>query len=95
MLSVIATLEAKEGRESELETVMRELGGQVLANEPGCKLYALHRAKAPRTYVMLERYVDREALAAHSQSAHFRGAMGRLLPLLAGAPKIEALEEVS
>lgn len=95
MLAVVATLEAKEGKESELEAVMQELAAQVLANEPGCKLYALHRAKAPRTYVMLERYVDRDALGAHSQSAHFKGAMGRLLPLLAGAPKIEALEEVS
>jgi len=95
MLAVVATLEAKEGKEAELEAVMRELAGAVQAHEPGCRLYALHRAKAPRTYVMLERYVDPAALAAHSQSAHFRGAMGKLLPLLAGAPRIEMLEEVA
>jgi quinol monooxygenase YgiN len=95
MLAVVATLEVKEGQEAAFEAVMKELAAQTLANEPGCKLYTLHTAKAPRTYVMLERYVDKEALAVHSASAHFRGSMGKLLPLLAGAPKIETLYEVA
>lgn len=94
MLAVIATLEVKEGMESEFEAVMKELAAKVTANEPGCSLYALYRAKAPRTYVMLERYADKDALAAHSQSDHFRGAMGRLMGCLGGAPKIETLQAV-
>ncbi len=94
MLAVVATLEVKEGMESEFESVMKELAAKVHANEPGCSLYALHRAKAPRTYVMLERYADPAALASHSQSDHFRGAMGRLMACLAGAPKIETLQGV-
>lgn len=95
MIAVIATLEAKEGKEAELESLMKELAEKVRANEPGCALYALHRAKAPRTYVMLERYADTAALAAHSSSPHFQAAMPRLGGCLAGAPKIERLDEVS
>jgi len=94
MVAVIATLEVKEGKEAEFEAVMKDLAAKTLANETGCELYALHRGKGERTYVMLERYVDRAALAAHSSSDHFRGAMPRLMPCLAGAPKIETLEEV-
>ncbi|HVP30216.1 MAG TPA: putative quinol monooxygenase [Myxococcota bacterium] len=94
MLAVIATLEVKEGKESEFESVMKELAAKTLANESGCKLYALHR-KSGRTYVMLERYIDRAALATHSASEHFRSMMPRLMPCLAGAPKIETMEEVS
>lgn len=94
MLAVIATLEVKEGKENEFEAVMKELATKTLTNEAGCKLYALHR-KAPTTYVMLERYVDRAALATHSASEHFRSMSPRLMACLAGAPKIETMEEVS
>jgi len=93
MLAVIATLDVKEGKESEFEAVMKELAAKTLANEPGCKMYLLHR-KAPHTYVMIERYVDRGALATHSASEHFKSMMPRLTPCLAGAPKIETMEEV-
>jgi quinol monooxygenase YgiN len=95
MLAIVATLVVKEGKEAEFEAVMKELMAQTRANEPGCKLYALHRAKAPRTYVMFERYDGKDSLAAHSQSAHFRGSMGKMLALLDGAPKIEMLDEVA
>jgi len=94
MLAVIATLEVKAGKESEFEAVMKELAAKTLANEPGCKMYSLHR-KGPTTYVMLERYVDRAALATHSASEHFRSIAPRLTPVLAAAPKIETLEEVA
>jgi quinol monooxygenase YgiN len=95
MVAVIATLEVKEGKEADFEVVMKELQAKTLANESGCKLYALHKGKGERTYVMLERYVDRAAVAAHSQSEHFRGVMPRLMPCLAAAPKIETFEELS
>jgi quinol monooxygenase YgiN len=95
MIAVIATLEAKEGKEAELESLMKELAEKVRSSEPGCALYALHRAKTPRTYVMLERYADGAALAAHSSTPHFQAAMPRLAGCLAGAPKIERLDEVS
>lgn len=94
MVAVIATLEVKAGKESEFEAVMKDLAAKTLSNEPGCKMYALHR-KGPTTYVMLERYVDRAALATHSASEHFRSVAPRLTPCLAGAPKIETLEEVA
>ena len=50
----------------------KELVAKVNANEPGCKLYALHHAEAPHTYVFMERYVDQAAVEAHRASEHFR-----------------------
>ena len=95
MLGVVATMQVKEGQEKAFETAMRDLQRQVQANEPGCKLYALHRAKAPRTYVMLERYESKAAFDAHGKTAHFQAAFPKLGALLAAPPKIEVLEEVA
>src|SRR5262249_44445434 len=63
MLGVVATLKVKPGMEREFEAVAKELVAKVNANEPGCRLYALHRldGDAP-TYVFMERYVDQAAV---------------------------------
>ena len=46
MLGVVATIKVKPGMEKEFETVAKELVAKVNANEPGCKLYALHKNEA-------------------------------------------------
>jgi len=94
VLGIVATMQVKEGQEKTFEAAMRELQRQVQANESGCKLYALHRAKAPRTYVMLERYETKAAFDAHAKTPHFQAAFSKLGALLAAPPRIEVLEEV-
>ena len=49
MLGVVATLRVKPGMEKEFEAVARELVAKVNANEPGCKLYALHHSRDAAT----------------------------------------------
>ena len=79
MLGVVATIRVKAGMESQFEAVAKELVAKVNANEPGCRLYALHHGEAPQTYVFMERYADQAAVersARRSVSASAAGSRG-------------------
>ena len=65
----------REAREALLKEE-QELVAKVNANEPGCKLYALHRNEAAGTYVFMERYTDQAAVEAHRATDYFK-ALGR------------------
>ena len=58
MLGVVATLKVKPGMEGEFEVVAKELAAKVNANEPGCKLYALHHGEASGTEILRLREVE-------------------------------------
>ncbi len=95
MVAVTATLKVKEGKEAELERVMKALAEQVLANEPGCEMYRLCRSKqSPQEYVVLERYVDDDALGAHANSDHFKAAIPEMMACCDGPPRILLFDEV-
>lgn len=94
MLGVVATLKVKPGMEREFETVAKELVAKVNANEPGCKLYALHRTDTPGTYVFMERYTDQAAVEAHRASEHFKSLGRKMGEYLEGRPEISRLTEV-
>lgn len=94
MLAVVATIKVKPGMEQQFESVAKQLVAQVNANEPGCKLYALHKGEAPLTYVFLERYVDEEAVKAHRASAHFKDLGRQMGAYMDGPPQIMRLAEV-
>ena len=64
MLGVIAKLTIKPGTNADFEATMKALQARVQADEPGNKLYALHKTADPNVYVMLERYDDQAALDA-------------------------------
>src|SRR5258705_10088366 len=73
MLGVVATLKVKPGMEREFEAVAKELVAKVNADEPGCRLYALHRLDGDKpTYVFMERYVDQAAVEAHRATEFFK-----------------------
>jgi quinol monooxygenase YgiN len=94
-IGVIATIPVQEGKNDEFEAVFNELAAQVLANEPGCRFYALNRSKTnPQLYKVLESYDDQAALTAHGQTEYFRAANGKLAAMVSGAPEIEYLDGV-
>ncbi|MGE0660710.1 MAG: putative quinol monooxygenase [Reyranellaceae bacterium] len=95
MLGVIATLRIKPGANAEFEKAMGELQKAVRANEPGNKLYVLHKTDDPTVYVMLERYENQAALEAHRASTHFKTLGAALGPHMAGRPEVKIMEEVS
>jgi quinol monooxygenase YgiN len=94
MIGVVATIKVKPGAGASFEAVAKELIAKVRANEPGCKLYVLHRAEAPDTYVFLERYTDAEAVAAHRASDYFKSLGRKMGEFMAGPPEVLRLTEV-
>lgn len=94
MLGVVATIKVKPGTGAQFEAVAKELVAQVRANEPGCKLYVLHRAEAADSYVFLERYVDQAAVEAHRKAEYFKTLGRRMGEFMAGPPEIVRLTEV-
>lgn len=94
MLGIVATLKVKPGMEQEFETVARQMVEKVRANEPGCTLYALHRAEAAGTYVFMERYVDDAAFEAHRKTEHMRTLGRKMGDYMDGRVELLRLREV-
>ena len=94
MIGVIAKLTIKPGTNADFETVMKALQTKVLADEPGNKLYALHKTDDVNLYVMLERYEDQAALEAHRAAPHFKELGRKLGDYLAGRPEVQLMQEV-
>src|SRR5262249_59173401 len=94
MLGVVATIKVKPGMETEFEAVAKELVAKVNANEPGCKLYALHHGEAASTYVVMERYADQAAVDAHRASEHFKTLGRKMGEFMDGRAEVLRLREV-
>ena len=74
-LTLVATLVAKAGFETELEQTLRGLQGPSRAEE-ACIQYDFHRdAEQARTFHMIEQWRDEAALNAHEATAHFQAAL--------------------
>ena len=94
MLGVVATVKVKPGMEAQFEAVAKELVAKVNANEPGCRLYALHRAEAPQTYVFMERYTDQAAVEAHRATDYFKALGRKMGEYMDGRAEVIRLREV-
>ena len=94
MIGVVATIKVKPGMEKEFEAVAKELVAKVNAGEPGCVLYALHRAEAPSTYVFMERYKDQAAVDAHRAAEHFKTLGRKMGEYMDGRAEVLRLREV-
>ncbi len=94
MLGIVAKIKVKDGMQQQFEDVAKKLVAAVHANEPGCKLYALHRSEDPLVYVFMERYVDQAATEAHRASEHFKTLGREMGPFMDGRPEIMRLSEV-
>jgi quinol monooxygenase YgiN len=66
----------------------------VQADEPGNKLYALHKTADVNVYVMLERYENQAALRSPSSGAAAQELGRKLGDYLAGRPDVQAMEEI-
>ena len=96
MVGVTVRLVAKPGREHDLEDILRQMTLEVASREPGCLLYQPTRSRHdPRTYLVLERYENDEALANHSNGAHYQEALNRLMECLDGLPEIALFDELT
>lgn len=72
MLTVVAQITAKKGREEEVLNVLKGLIGPT-HQEEGCLDYDLHRSlENPAEFVFYENWVSREALDRHSCTPHLK-----------------------
>lgn len=77
-VKTVAILKAREGKEHELEELLRSMTGPSRA-EPGNLHYNLWRARErPGEFVIDELYADAEAAAAHRASPHYQRYLGRI-----------------
>lgn len=83
MFVVVARYHAKEGKEAEIASILKEMAEHSNA-EPGCALYTVNRSvEDPRRFLLYEQYHDRAAFEAHRETAHFKDLiLGKVVPML-------------
>ena len=75
MVTIIARMKIKDGKEEEALAKVTAMAEAVQANEPGALAYIVHRNQEdPSEIVFFELYADDAAFESHSQTAHM-GAM--------------------
>lgn len=92
MIGLVVTVTIKPGHETAFEAIFAGRRQGVLATEPGNRGYDLYRQQgdAP-VYVIIERYVDEAAFAAHLAASTNHEAM---LACFAGPPAVQRLTPV-
>ena len=87
-LFMLAKLKAKVGSESIMEKELKSLM-EATHSEPGCLLYALHRDfNDSSQFVIIERFISKEAVDSHYASSHFLKHFSLISPLLVNEPEI-------
>jgi len=95
MMTVIAKLKVRAGKEADFEKAAREMVAHVKAQEPGTLKYVLHRSSAdPTVFAFYEVYADADAFTAHSGSDRMRQFGRGLGGVLDGQPEITMYEEI-
>ena len=95
MMTVIAKLKVKPGREASFEQAAQKMIAHVKAHEPGTVTYLLNRATAdPTEFVFYEIYADPAAFAAHGSSEPMQQFFGAVGALLDGQAEIKMYEEI-
>jgi quinol monooxygenase YgiN len=95
LLSVVATMRAKAGREQELRELLESLIEPTRA-EDGNHTYALHQgAQDPAVFVFYENWSTQGHLDAHLGTPHLQAALPRLPELLDGDLVITPLQRIA
>lgn len=74
---------------------MKELTAKVKANEPGCTIFLYVRsADRPRTYLVIEQYVDPVALTAHHATDYLQAFIPKMMECLERPPEVATYQDV-
>ncbi len=94
--TMVVKFKAKPGKSEEMKAFWLEMQKEVAASEPGNVQYdLLVMAGDPATYVIIERYKDAAAVAAHGTSEKARAMFAKLGELMEGAPQAGYMRLVS
>ncbi|HEX5220904.1 MAG TPA: putative quinol monooxygenase [Verrucomicrobiae bacterium] len=94
-ITVVATFEARSGKETELRNALIGLVAPT-RTEPGCLNYDLHiSTENPRRFLFHENWTTKMALEAHLQSAHVQALLPRVDELCSAAPEIVIWDRIA
>lgn len=81
MIDIICSQRINPGMEERAEKLLREAEKETLAKDKGCERYEWYRGSEAGTYVLIERWTDREAAQTHLRSAHMERILKELAEL--------------
>lgn len=88
----VVTFHVKPGKNAEFEQAFREMQANVRKREPGNVYYDFFVSEQdPQSYVIIERYKDAAAVAAHGKSDHAKELFSRLRELMSAPPEARRL----
>jgi quinol monooxygenase YgiN len=94
LLTVVATMRAKPGKEDELRAMLTGVIEPTLA-EAGCHTYALHQGVAdPSVFVFYENWSSKDDLDKHLASEHMSTGLAGVAELLEARADIQTLRRV-
>lgn len=85
MMTFLAKMKVKEGREEEFIRLAKELTEKVHANEPETVAYEFYRLRdEERGYAVYEKFTSEEAEQAHQNTEHFAAIAPALIECIDG-----------
>ncbi|MEJ8567360.1 putative quinol monooxygenase [Elongatibacter sediminis] len=95
MMTFIARMKIKPGREEEFVALARRLTAAVHANEPDTLRYEFFKLRdEPLGYAVLEQFTDEAAEEAHRDTPHFHEIAPDLIECLDGGYEREFLDSL-
>jgi quinol monooxygenase YgiN len=95
LITCTTILKPREDKEEPFERLLKELVRNVRQHEPGTTLFQLVRSQsAPRTYLVIEQYADKDALAAHSKTEYLKATVPEMLTYLEEPPQLDSFDPV-
>jgi quinol monooxygenase YgiN len=95
LLTVVAEIKARPGREEELRKTLLALI-EPTRKEDGCVQYDLHvHTSDPGRFVFYENWTSAEALSRHAASAHLKDLAEKLKDLADGAARVETYTRIA
>jgi quinol monooxygenase YgiN len=94
--TMVVKFRAKPGKNQEMKAFWLEMQKEVARSEPDNVQYdLLVMAGDPEVYVIIERYKDAAAVAAHGQSERAKAMFAKLGELMDGAPQADYMQLIS
>jgi quinol monooxygenase YgiN len=94
MLIVKAVVQARSGKEKELEKALLDMIPEV-NKEEGALIYTIHRSEMNSgSFFVFEKYIDRDAFEKHVSASYFQQLIAKLEVLADGPADVELYEEI-
>ena len=94
-IGVIAKLKVIPERQADFELAFSRYQNTVRTQEKGNLFFALHKSRdIVGEYVVMEQYINDDALVAHRNSEHYKAIPERLGEFMAGPPEIQVYDSV-